>query len=235
VIEHDLKADLTEASAEEFRPLVQYIARKIHSRLPEFVRLDDLVQFGMLGLLDAINKFDPDRDNKFKTYAEFRIRGAIFDGLRKTDLVPRSAREVQKAIELAVKSAEVELGRKPAADEIAGQMGISVNEYHKLESHNQSRAFIPIHNEDLFTANDRRALLVSINNKDSTLVDKIDAMQKLEQIVWGAAPIDRACFILFYVWGFQLNEIAELFNCTESRISQRIKAVHFYGDRNARR
>ena len=85
----------------EYAPLVKYIAQKIASRLPSNIELDDLISCGVIGLMDAIEKFDPNRDNKFKTYAEFRIRGAILDELRAQDWVPRSIREKAKTVERA--------------------------------------------------------------------------------------------------------------------------------------
>lgn len=100
----------------EYAPLVKYIAQKIASRLPSNVELDDLVSCGVIGLMDAIEKFDPGRDNKFKTYAEFRIRGAILDELRAQDWVPRSIREKAKIVERAYSKLESQLGR-PATDE----------------------------------------------------------------------------------------------------------------------
>lgn len=85
----------------EYAPLVRYIAQKIASRLPPNIELDDMISCGVIGLMDAIEKFDPTRDNKFKTYAEFRIRGAILDELRSQDWVPRSVREKAKIVEKA--------------------------------------------------------------------------------------------------------------------------------------
>ena len=100
----------------EYAPLVRYIAQKIASRLPPNIELDDMISCGVIGLMDAIEKFDPTRDNKFKTYAEFRIRGAILDELRSQDWVPRSVREKAKVVEKAYAQLEKDLGR-PATDE----------------------------------------------------------------------------------------------------------------------
>jgi RNA polymerase sigma factor for flagellar operon FliA len=86
----------------EYAPLIKYISQRIAARLPANIELDDLMSSGVIGLMDAIDKYDPSRDNKFKTYAEFRIRGAILDELRAQDWVPRSIREKSKVIELAM-------------------------------------------------------------------------------------------------------------------------------------
>src|SRR5438552_19050561 len=96
----------------EYAPLIKYIAQKIAARLPANIELDDLISSGVIGLMDAIEKYDPTRDNKFKTYAEFRIRGAILDELRAQDWVPRSVREKAKMLERAFSKVEQEKGRQ---------------------------------------------------------------------------------------------------------------------------
>ena len=94
----------------EYAPLIKFIAQKIAMRLPSNIELDDLISSGVIGLMDAIEKYDPTRDNKFKTYAEFRIRGAILDELRAQDWVPRSVRDKSKLLDRTVVELESELG-----------------------------------------------------------------------------------------------------------------------------
>src|SRR6478736_7211703 len=98
---------------QEYAPLIKFIAQKIAVRLPSNIEFDDLVSSGVIGLMDAIDKYDPSRDNKFKTYAEFRIRGAILDELRAQDWVPRSVREKAKQLERAHVRLEQKLRRLP--------------------------------------------------------------------------------------------------------------------------
>src|ERR1700690_2044337 len=95
----------------EYAPLIKFIAQKIAVRLPSNIELDDLISSGVIGLMDAIEKYDPTRDNKFKTYAEFRIRGGILDELRAQDWVPRSVRDKAKRIERTFQELEQRLGR----------------------------------------------------------------------------------------------------------------------------
>src|SRR6202158_6489917 len=95
----------------EYAPLIKFIAQKIAVRLPSNIELDDLISSGVIGLMDAIEKYDPSRDNKFKTYAEFRIRGAILDELRAQDWVPRSVRDKAKILDRATLELESQLGR----------------------------------------------------------------------------------------------------------------------------
>ena len=109
----------------EYAPLIKFVAQKIAARLPSNIELDDLISSGVIGLMDAIDKYDPTRDNKFKTYAEFRIRGAILDELRAQDWVPRSVRDKSKMLDRAVMELEISLGRTPKDEEIAEHLGVS--------------------------------------------------------------------------------------------------------------
>src|SRR6476659_2281334 len=105
----------------EYAPLIKFIAQKIAVRLPSNIELDDLISSGVIGLMDAIDKYDPTRDNKFKTYAEFRIRGAILDELRAQDWVPRSVRDKAKLLDRTYSALEQELGRQATDDEVMQQ------------------------------------------------------------------------------------------------------------------
>src|SRR5919197_1212397 len=102
----------------EYAPTIKYIAQRIAARLPPHIGLDDLINAGVIGLIDAIAKYDPSRDNTFKTYAEFRIRGAMLDELRGLDWVPRSVRQKESAIERAYETLERSLGRSARDDDV---------------------------------------------------------------------------------------------------------------------
>jgi len=115
----------------EHLPQVRLIARRIQERLPDNISLDDLVSTGVIGLISAIDNFDPAHNVKLKTYAEYKIRGAILDSLRGLDWAPRQKRRRAKQIEGAISAAEQRLQRSPTEDEIAGQLEISIDEYHE--------------------------------------------------------------------------------------------------------
>src|SRR5271165_1577187 len=117
---------------QENLPEVRYIARRIYDRLPPHVPFDDLVHAGILGLIDAVDKFDPKRNVQLKSYARFRIRGAILDSLRQMDWSPRSLRRQARRVEDAQRELSTKLGHAPAGQEIAAQMGISLEEYQQL-------------------------------------------------------------------------------------------------------
>ena len=113
----------------QYAPLVKYVAGKVAVGMPSNVEFDDLVGFGVFGLLDAIDKFDTDKNVKFKTYAVTRIRGSIFDELRSIDWVPRSVRQKTREIEDAIVHLESKLGRMASDTEIAGSLGVSEDEF----------------------------------------------------------------------------------------------------------
>ena len=115
----------------EHLPQVRLIARRIQERLPENISLEDLVSTGVIGLISAIDNFDPRHNVKLKTYAEYKIRGAILDGLRGLDWAPRQKRRKAKQIEAAIAVAEQRLKRSPAEEEIAAQLEIPIEEYHQ--------------------------------------------------------------------------------------------------------
>src|SRR6202795_2851051 len=127
----DTAADERERLILEHLPQVRLIARRIHERLPESVNLDDLMSTGTLGLIAAIDRFDPRHNVKLKTYAEYKIRGAILDSLRSLDWAPRQQRKRSKQIEAAISSAEQRLHRSPSEPEIAEQLGLKLEEYYE--------------------------------------------------------------------------------------------------------
>src|SRR5882762_9984205 len=126
----DNAADERERLILEHLPQVRLIARRIHERLPESVNLDDLVSTGTLGLIAAIDRFDSSHNVKLKTYAEYKIRGAILDSLRGLDWAPRQQRKRSKQIEAAIAVAEQKLHRMPTEEEIAAELNVTIEEYH---------------------------------------------------------------------------------------------------------
>src|SRR5947207_15381116 len=112
-------------------PQVRLIARRIHDKLPESVILDDLISTGVVGLITAVDNFDPTQNVKLKTYAEYKIRGAILDSLRELDWAPRQKRKKAKQIEAAMAAAEQRLHRSPTEEDVAAELGVSLEEYHQ--------------------------------------------------------------------------------------------------------
>src|SRR5215475_15698510 len=130
-IAEEVAADERERLILEHLPQVRLIARRIQEKLPDNVSLEDLISTGVIGLIAAIDHFDPRHNVKLKTYAEYKIRGAILDSLRGLDWAPRQKRRRAKQIEAAIASAEQRLKRSPTEDEIARELKISIEEYHE--------------------------------------------------------------------------------------------------------
>src|SRR3982751_3766312 len=130
-IDEGIGTDERERLILEHLPQVRLIARRIQERLPESVSLDDLISTGIVGLISAIDNFDPSHNVKLKTYAEYKIRGAILDSLRGLDWAPRQKRKRSKQIEAAIAAAEQKVSRTPTEDEVAAELQVSTDEYHE--------------------------------------------------------------------------------------------------------
>src|SRR4051812_7670038 len=143
----------------EYAPLIKFIAQKIAVRLPSNIELDDLISSGVIGLMDAIDKYDPTRDNKFKTYAEFSIRGAILDELRAQDWVPRSIRDKAKLLDKTMVALEADLGRLPTDDEIAGALNLNIEEFHELLNQVRPVSLLSIDESQTFSNVDKKSIL----------------------------------------------------------------------------
>jgi RNA polymerase sigma factor for flagellar operon FliA len=208
----------------EYAPLIKYIAQKIAARLPANIELDDLISSGVIGLMDAIEKYDPTRDNKFKTYAEFRIRGAILDELRAQDWVPRSVREKAKMLERTFAKIEHEKGRPASDEEICAELKITQEEYHDLL--NQVRSISLLSYDDLnnLSKGDRRAVMgVSEQGKSSTPFAEVNVAH-IKKVVANAIrdlpEKQRLVLSLYYYEDLNLKEIGKVLDVTESRVSQ---------------
>ena len=145
------ETEITEENREEvikkYSPMIKYVANRIAMRLPPHIEVDDLISVGVLGLMDAISKYDSSRGAKFKTYAEFRVRGAILDELRSMDWVPRSIRQKASQVDKVVVALQSKLRRQPEDEEVAKEMGLSLDQFHNTLNETKS---IPIFSlEDL--------------------------------------------------------------------------------------
>ncbi|MCS6838210.1 MAG: FliA/WhiG family RNA polymerase sigma factor [Bdellovibrionaceae bacterium] len=207
----------------EYAPLVKIIASKISSRLPPSVPIDDLISAGILGLMDAIDKWDPSRETKLKTYAEFRIKGAILDELRAQDWVPRTVREKTKLIEKTIRELEQKLERCPRDEEIAEALNISMDEYYDLILDIRPVSMLSI-DEAAMSDNEKKHLLnlLEAAKVNSPLFQlNMKAIKKIMTRAIEELP-ERMRFVLSLYYYEELNfrEIAEIMNVSESRVSQ---------------
>ncbi len=206
----------------EHLPQVRLIARRIHERLPESVNLEDLVSTGILGLISAIDRFDPGQKVKLKTYAEYKIRGAILDSLRGLDWAPRQQRRRSKLIETAVANLEQHLHRAPTEDEIAAELGLSLEEYHEwlVEIRGLNVGSL----EHAPGEEDGRDLLKFISDKQddwpSHLLERAELKRILAQAISRMPYIERTVLGLYYQQELTLREISRVVKLHESRVSQ---------------
>lgn len=208
----------------EYAPLIKYIAQKIAARLPANIELDDLISCGVIGLMDAIEKFDPSRDNKFKTYAEFRIRGSILDELRAQDWVPRSVREKAKLVERAYQKLEGELGRPATEDEMCQELNVSKEEFHDLVNKAKSVSLLNIDDSASFNRVDRKLMMGLLENKKlsnpAAVVNYRKIQERIKEGITALPEKQRLVLSLYYYEDLNLKEIGQVLDVTESRVSQ---------------
>ncbi len=202
-------------------PQVRLIARRIQERLPENISLEDLISTGVIGLIAAIDNFDPSQNVKLKTYAEYKIRGAILDSLRGLDWAPRQKRRQAKRIEAAISTAEQRLKRAPDEQEIAGELEISLDEYHEwlVEIRGLNIASL-----EYTTGEQGKDLLHYLPDNDDNLPSRVLEKSELERLlaegIEGIPKMERTVLSLYYREELTLREIAQVVNLHESRISQ---------------
>ena len=205
----------------EHLPQVRLIARRIQERLPENISLEDLVSTGVIGLISAIDNFDPSHKVKLKTYAEYKIRGAILDSLRGLDWAPRQKRRQAKQIEAAIAAAEQRLHRTPTEEEIAQELQISIDEYHEWVVEIRG---LNIASLEYAGSEDGKDLLHYIadggDRLPSTLLERSELERLLVESIESIPPIERTVLSLYYREELTLREIAQVVNLHESRISQ---------------
>jgi RNA polymerase sigma factor for flagellar operon FliA len=203
-------------------PQVRLIARRIHDRLPESVSIDDLISTGVVGLIAAIDRFDPGQNVKLKTYAEYKIRGAILDSLRGLDWAPRQQRRRAKQIEAAISTAEQRLHRSPTEEEIAQELGQTIEEYHawlidsrglNLGSLEAASGEDESHDVLQFVSSDEESW-------PSRLLERSELQRLLAESIEKMPAIEKTVISLYYHEELTLREISKVVHLHESRISQ---------------
>ena len=205
----------------EHMPLVKRLAHQMKAKLPPSVEVDDLVQAGMMGLLDAINRYEENHGAQFETYAVLRIRGAMLDELRSSDWMPRSTRANMRKVEQAMATLQQQLGRPPSESEVAKSLKLSLGDYQELLGDSGGHQLVyyeDFHDDDgNDTFLDRYAVddddpLKSLLDTDfrQTVIDAIDALPPREKMLMG----------LYYEEELNLKEIGAVMGVSESRVSQ---------------
>ncbi|MDD5758837.1 MAG: FliA/WhiG family RNA polymerase sigma factor [Desulfobulbaceae bacterium] len=207
-----------------YTPLIKYIATRLASRLPAHVALDDLISSGIIGLIDAVDKFDVAKNVQFKTYAEFRIKGAMLDELRALDWVPRSVRGKSTQLENAYAFMEQKLGRAATDEEMTGHLGISLDEFYALLDETKAITFMDIEllkqNSPEMRGSNFEELL------EQTSVDPFSALSFAQirglvaQAITELPDKEKLVVSLYYFEELTMKEIGLVLEYTESRISQ---------------
>jgi len=206
----------------KYAPLIKYIATRIAARLPMHIEIQDLINSGVLGLMDAIEKFDPEKGVKFETYAEYRIKGSILDSLRAMDWVPRSVRKVATMLENTYAELEKKLGRPARDEEVAEAMDVEVEKLHKIMSRVSNVSIVSLERDTKHT-NQTSLLDRLINPDDVSGLDKLDVEELRDVLAESVERLpekEQTVVSLYYYSEMTMKEIGKVLNLTESRVSQ---------------
>lgn len=219
------KPEIREYIVNKYAPLVKYVAGKVAVGMPHNVEFDDLVSYGTFGLLDAIDKFDPAKEVKFKTYAMTRVRGAIFDELRTIDWIPRSIRQKAKQVEKIIVELENKMGRTVDDEEIADELDMSVDEFRTLVSKISGTSLVSLNG--IWQASDdsdELSFIETIESPDNmnpdVMVEREEIKQHIMEAIKKLPDREKKVVVLYYYEDLTLKEIGEVLEVTESRVSQ---------------
>lgn len=207
---------------EKYLPMIQCVAKRISSRLPANIQYQDLISNAVIGLMDAISKYDSSRNNKFKTYAEFRVRGAILDALRAQDWTPRSIRDKAKRIHKVTKELEQKFSRPPTEKEIASALNISLEDYYSMLNQTKEVNLVSIDEGDIFNHDDKNFVLriLEDNNSSVNQINKKAIQKILTSAIKELPERQRIVLSLYYYEELNLRKIGQILKVTESRVSQ---------------
>jgi RNA polymerase sigma factor for flagellar operon FliA len=206
----------------EHLPTVRYLARRIHERLPQHVELDDLVSAGVVGLIDAFSKFDHRKKVQFKSYAQFRIRGAILDSLRTLDWSPRELRRKGRAVEEAIRTVTQRVGRAPSEQEIAKELELTLAEYQTLLGDLKGLEIGSLHMERSEDSGDEELAYIPGAPEEDPLFRclKGEMKQRLADAIDDLPEKERMVLTLYYYEELTMKEIGLTLGVVESRVSQ---------------
>jgi RNA polymerase sigma factor for flagellar operon FliA len=208
-----------------YAPLVKYVAARLSIGLPSSVDQEDLASAGIVGLMEAVSKFEPGRGYKFESYAAARIRGAIIDDLRTQDFVPRSVRRQARKVEEALSRLQLQLNRTPTDEEVAGEMGVTVRRLRTIYARISTVLFVSL--ERLLMVGDQAGGLSLVDTlADTKAVDPAASLEERELKAFLAEAIaklperERTAITLYYYEGLNLAEISAVVGVSQARVSQ---------------
>jgi RNA polymerase sigma factor for flagellar operon FliA len=208
-----------------YAPWVKFIALRMAAKLPAHIQAEDLISAGIIGLIDALDKFNPAREVQFKTYAQIRIQGAMKDELRSLDWASRSVRQKAKRLEQTYATLEQDLGRPPSSEEAASSMGINIQEFEELLDDVKGTSLVSLEeigqtatNEDKSAILD--ALLTRQDQDPLEMLNLQDLKKALTLAIDELPNKERLVLSLYYFDELTMKEVGKVLNLTESRISQ---------------
>ncbi|GHU60817.1 RNA polymerase sigma factor WhiG [Clostridia bacterium] len=212
--------DLKEKIIVTYVPLVKFVAGRLHIHLGSHVEYDDLVGYGVFGLLDAVDKFDNDKGVKFETYASLRVRGAIIDNIRRMDWVPRSLRQKSKQLEQTFQELEAMLGREPSEDEISWKLGVPVEEVRDIIKNSSVLSLISL-DDYLETSHEEPNMRDETQTaRPETSYEKKEVARILKDAIDNLKENEKKVINLYYYEELTLKEISYILGVSESRVSQ---------------
>lgn len=205
----------------EYAPLVKVVAGRLSMYLGYNVEYEDLVSYGIFGLIDAIDKFDMQKDVKFETYASLRIRGAILDQIRKMDWIPRTVRQKQKKIDEAIRNIEMRTGKNATDEQVAGELGMEQEELTEWQSRLKITNVISL-NE--FLEQGQEPVMDARGNSHFSQPEDVVSESELKQVLEEALEVltekEKKVILLYYYEDLTLKEISKVLEVSESRVSQ---------------
>ncbi|SMC19365.1 RNA polymerase, sigma 28 subunit, SigD/FliA/WhiG [Desulfacinum hydrothermale DSM 13146] len=204
----------------KYYDLVKYTAYRLAARLPDNVCVDDLFNAGVIGLMDALDKFDPAQSVSFENYAKIRIRGAMLDEIRSLDWVPRSLRQKSAELEKTCANLEQRLGRFPEDEEIAREMAISLDEYHQLLDSLKGISFLPEDLNEYISENREAAHLATAPDEVFNQIHRSELQKIVAECIEGLTEKEKVVLSLYYFEELTMKEVGAVMGYTESRISQ---------------
>ncbi len=211
--------EIAEQMVEKYAPLVKKIAYHMSARLPADIHIDDIIQSGLIGLLDAGKHYDPSQGAQFETYATIRIRGAILDEVRRSDWAPKSVHKKARDLASSIQEIERRTGRDARDVEVAREMGISITDYYQILKDSSSCRMLSY--DDLGT-DDTQSLGI-FEDKQNNVVDEVlgeEFHQRLSLAISGLPERERMVISLYYDTEMNLKEVGTLIGISESRVSQ---------------
>lgn len=207
----------------ENMPLVELVVQRMVPQVPSFMTKEDMTSAAMVGLIDAANKFDPSKGVKFKTFAEYRVRGAIFDEMRKLDWFSRSMRDKQNLLTQTMLRLERQLGRSPEEEEMANELSMTIDDYHNLLAEVSHLGCVSLH-ETLDHSEEGRSFLDNLEDIGGPVPSEILEQEEMARVLAGIleelSPKERLVVALYYYEELTQKEIAEVLSVSEGRVSQ---------------